>query len=540
MFRVSAVPNKDQSVVKEEPSFGSNQRMTGEELKALRAALGLTQRELSSLLDLGSSTIAVWERRDQLSKGASALLREFASRTAEKQQEIHHYRSALHDQIAGLRESIDARQRQATTPVAIGEMDGRIEHILKVAVRQVIESNPPSHPNYVVDLGALHAWLKSEAKKIDWLTGVFIDGMALDELLSAHQRTHFQAMAEDMYVELLWAIRSYNLISGYNFSPDNKIRVVAFGRGGAKVLTRIATERVARVPFFYVDTDVEALLEVGFASTILLGTKGLGSDSNPDVGREAALEAKERIAEALRDAEMVCIVAGMGGGTGTGAAPVVAKIAKEMGILTVAIVTTPFLFEGSRRVQVAARGMEELSAQCDTLISIPNENLAVILGRNATLAQASRASDEVLFVALQGILRPIVHPGELAIGFAEIRSALLDMGWATIGIGRASGENRARSAANEAIRDADQRDGSSATHPSDTRQVLVNVTAGNDLSIQEFDDVREIIERRFEANRSSITLATAVDPDLGDELGITIFFSIRAKECSTGALSHGP
>ncbi len=237
-------------------------------------------------------------------------------------------------------------------------------------------------------------------------------------------------------------------------APNAVIKVVGVGGGGGNAVAHMVNGSVDGVEFITANTDSQAIKNCGAKLQLQLGsnvTKGLGAGANPEVGRQAALEDRERIIDALDGADMVFITAGMGGGTGTGAAPVVAQLAKEMGILTVAVVTKPFPFEGRRRMQVALKGIEELSHHCDSLITIPNEKLITVLGRNATMIQAFRAANDVLLGAVQGIADLIVRPGLINVNFADVRTVMSEMGLAMMGTGSARGDDRAQAAAEAAI-----------------------------------------------------------------------------------------
>ncbi len=233
-------------------------------------------------------------------------------------------------------------------------------------------------------------------------------------------------------------------------APNAVIKVVGVGGGGGNAVAHMVNGNIEGVEFITANTDSQAIKNCGAKLQLQLGsnvTKGLGAGANPEVGRQAALEDRERIMDALQGADMVFITAGMGGGTGTGAAPVVAQLAKEMGILTVAVVTKPFPFEGRRRMQVALKGIEELSQHCDSLITIPNEKLITVLGRNATMIQAFRAANDVLQGAVQGIADLIVRPGLINVDFADVRTVMSEMGLAMMGTGTARGDDRAQAAA---------------------------------------------------------------------------------------------
>jgi len=298
------------------------------------------------------------------------------------------------------------------------------------------------------------------------------------------------------------------------------IKVIGVGGGGGNAVQHMVEGQIDGVDFICANTDAQALRNVGARSVIQLGnglTKGLGAGANPNVGREAAMEDRERIAEALRGADMVFITAGMGGGTGTGGAPVVAEVAKEMGILTVAVVTKPFPFEGKKRMAIADQGLSQLSEHVDSLITIPNEKLLSVLGKGTSLLDAFKAANDVLQGAVQGIADLITRPGMINVDFADVRTVMSEMGQAMMGTGSATGENRAREAAEKAIgspllEDVDLRG---------ARGILVNVTAGFDLSLGEFSEVGETVEE-FASENATVVVGTVIDPELKDELRVTV------------------
>jgi cell division protein FtsZ len=303
-------------------------------------------------------------------------------------------------------------------------------------------------------------------------------------------------------------------------APNAVIKVVGVGGGGGNAVAHMVNAGVDGVEFICANTDSQAIRNVGAKSVLQLGanvTKGLGAGANPEVGRQAALEDRERIVEALEGADMVFITAGMGGGTGTGAAPVVAQLAKEMGILTVAVVTRPFPFEGRRRIQVALKGIEELSHHCDSLITIPNEKLITVLGREATMMQAFRAANDVLRGAVQGIADLIVRPGLINVDFADVRTVMSEMGMAMMGSGSGRGEDRAVLASEQAISNPllDDIDLSGANG------ILVNITAGPDFTMREFGDVGRTIES-FASEDATVVIGTVLDPDMQDEVRVTV------------------
>lgn len=298
------------------------------------------------------------------------------------------------------------------------------------------------------------------------------------------------------------------------------IKVVGVGGGGGNAVQHMVAGNIEGVDFICANTDSQALRNVSSRSIIQLGnglTKGLGAGANPEVGRQAAIEDRERIAEALKGADMVFITAGMGGGTGTGGAPVVAEIAKELGILTVAVVTKPFPFEGKKRMLIADQGLKQLAEHVDSLITIPNEKLLSVLGKNTSLLDAFKEANNVLQGAVQGIADLITRPGMINVDFADVRTVMSEMGQAMMGTGVASGENRAREAAERAI-------GSPLLEDVDlqgARGILVNVTAGFDLSLGEFSEVGSVIEE-FASEHATVVVGTVIDPDLSDELRVTV------------------
>lgn len=298
------------------------------------------------------------------------------------------------------------------------------------------------------------------------------------------------------------------------------IKVIGVGGGGGNAVQHMVDGHIDGVDFICANTDSQALRNVGSRSIIQLGnglTKGLGAGANPEVGRQAALEDRERIAEALQGADMVFITAGMGGGTGTGGAPVVAEVAKEMGILTVAVVTKPFPFEGRKRMTIADQGLKQLAENVDSLITIPNEKLLSVMGSGTTLLDAFKEANNVLQGAVQGIADLITRPGMINVDFADVRTVMSEMGQAMMGTGIASGENRAREAAEKAI-------GSPLLEDIDlqgARGILVNVTAGFDLSLGEFSEVGGVIEE-FASDNATVVVGTVMDPEMSDELRVTV------------------
>jgi cell division protein FtsZ len=296
------------------------------------------------------------------------------------------------------------------------------------------------------------------------------------------------------------------------------IKVIGVGGGGGNAIQHMLSRGIEGVDFIAANTDAQALKSLDAKTTLQIGgafTKGLGAGANPEIGRQAALEDRDRIAEVLSGADMVFITAGMGGGTGTGAAPVVAEIARELEILTVAVVTKPFRFE--KRMDVADAGIAQLSRFVDSLITIPNEKLLAVLGERTSMLAAFAAANDVLLGAVQGIADLIIRPGMINVDFADVRTVMSEMGMAMMGTGRAKGENRARDAAEAAIRSPLLED----IDLHGARGILVNVTAGPDLTIGEFADVGETIDE-FASDQATVVVGTVIDPDMKDELKVTV------------------
>ncbi|HEX4500067.1 MAG TPA: cell division protein FtsZ [Scandinavium sp.] len=301
---------------------------------------------------------------------------------------------------------------------------------------------------------------------------------------------------------------------------DAVIKVIGVGGGGGNAVEHMVRERIEGVEFFAVNTDAQALRKTAVGQTIQIGnciTKGLGAGANPEVGRNAADEDREALRAALEGADMVFIAAGMGGGTGTGAAPVVAEVAKDLGILTVAVVTKPFNFEGKKRMAFAEQGISELSKHVDSLITIPNDKLLKVLGRGISLLDAFGAANDVLKGAVQGIAELITRPGLMNVDFADVRTVMSEMGYAMMGSGLASGEDRAEEAAEMAISSPLLED----IDLSGARGVLVNITAGFDLRLDEFETVGNTI-RAFASDNATVVIGTSLDPDMNDELRVTV------------------
>ncbi|HSX59775.1 MAG TPA: cell division protein FtsZ [Tahibacter sp.] len=303
-------------------------------------------------------------------------------------------------------------------------------------------------------------------------------------------------------------------------APNAVIKVIGVGGGGGNAVAHMVQQHVEGVDFVCANTDAQAIKNSGAKFSLQLGsnvTKGLGAGANPEVGRQAALEDRERIVEMLQGADMVFITAGMGGGTGTGAAPVVAQLAKELGILTVAVVTKPFPFEGRRRMQVALKGIEDLSQHVDSLITVPNEKLLTVLGRDVTLLSAFKQANDVLLGAVQGIADLITRPGLINVDFADVRTVMSEMGMAMMGTGSAKGDDRAVAAAEAAINNPLLED----VNLAGACGILVNVTAGPNLTMREFDEIGQVIHG-FASEDATVVIGTALDTELQDEVRVTV------------------
>lgn len=298
------------------------------------------------------------------------------------------------------------------------------------------------------------------------------------------------------------------------------IKVVGVGGGGGNAVKHMIESEVDGVEFICANTDAQALKDIESRTVLQLGnaiTKGLGAGANPEIGRQAALEDKDRIAEVLHGADMIFITAGMGGGTGTGGAPVIAEIAKEMGILTVAVVTKPFPFEGKKRMLLAEEGIKQLRDRVDSLITIPNEKLLSVLGKSTSLLDAFKAANNVLQGAVQGIADLIINPGMINVDFADVKTVMSEMGMAMMGTGRSSGENRAVEAAEMAIRSPLLED----VDLEGARGILVNITSGLDLNLGEFTEVGDMIQELASAD-ATVVVGTVVDPEMTNEIRVTV------------------
>jgi cell division protein FtsZ len=313
-----------------------------------------------------------------------------------------------------------------------------------------------------------------------------------------------------------------------NCQDNAVIKVIGLGGGGGNAVEHMLAANIDGVEFVCANTDAQALGRSNAKTTIQLGgtvTKGLGAGANPEVGRQAALEDRERIQEVLKDTDMVFITAGMGGGTGTGAAPVVAEIAKEMGVLTVAVVTKPFFFELGKRMKVAEAGIEELRGHVDSLIIVPNDKVLSVL-KGKALTEAFRAANDVLHGAVQGIAELITRPGLINVDFADVRTVMSEKGMAMMGTGIASGDDRARVAAETAVASPLLED----VDLSGARGILVNITCGEDMSIDEFAEVGGIVQE-FASEEATVVVGTAIDAELSNELRVTVV--------ATGLLGKG-
>jgi cell division protein FtsZ len=317
--------------------------------------------------------------------------------------------------------------------------------------------------------------------------------------------------------------------------PSNAvIKVIGVGGGGGNAVKHMIANNVEGVDFICANTDAQALSDIESKTVLQLGgdiTKGLGAGANPEIGRAAAMEDRERIADALKGADMVFITAGMGGGTGTGGAPVVAEIARELGILTVAVVTRPFPFEGKKRLHIAAEGVLELQQHVDSLITIPNEKLLEVLGKNTSLLDAFKEANDVLLGAVQGIADLIIRPGMINVDFADVRTVMSEMGMAMMGTGGSQGENRAREAAERAINSPLLDD----VNLAGARGILVNITAGLDLSLGEFSEVGDTIEE-FASEDATVVVGTVIDPEMGEDLRVTVVATGLGSEAAKAPL----
>ena len=305
-----------------------------------------------------------------------------------------------------------------------------------------------------------------------------------------------------------------------SYSQTAVIKVIGVGGGGGNAVSHMAKCGIEGVEFICVNTDAQALKHSQVKHALQIGcniTKGLGAGANPEVGRQAAMEDRDRIIELIEGCDMLFITAGMGGGTGTGAAPVVAQVARELGILTVAVVTKPFVMEGGKRSSIADNGITELSRHVDSLITIPNQKLLSVLGGSTTLLEAFKRANEVLQGAVQGIAELITRPGLINVDFADVRTVMSETGLAMMGSGVGTGENRARAAAEMAISSPLLED----INLAGAHGILVNVTAGLDLSIGEFEEVGNTV-KQFAADDATVVVGTVIEPSMEGELRVTV------------------
>jgi cell division protein FtsZ len=312
-------------------------------------------------------------------------------------------------------------------------------------------------------------------------------------------------------------------------SKDPVIKVIGVGGGGGNAVQHMVSAGIEGVEYICVNTDVQALKKMDVRTTMQIGagiTKGLGAGADPGIGRQAALEDRERIQEAIEGSHMLFITAGMGGGTGTGAAPVIAQIAKEMGILTVAVVTKPFGFERSKRMAQAEQGIKEMANAVDSLITIPNDKLMPVLGKGTSLLEVFEKANDVLRGAVQGIAELITCPGLINVDFADVRTVMSEMGMAMMGTGSATGDNRAKEAAAAAISSPLLED----INISGAQGILVNITAGLDLAIGELDDVGTAITELASAD-ANVVVGTVIDSNMTDgELRVTMVATGLGRE----------
>ena len=304
------------------------------------------------------------------------------------------------------------------------------------------------------------------------------------------------------------------------YSQNAVIKVIGVGGGGGNAVAHMVTSGIEGVEFMCINTDAQALKHSKVKTSLQIGcniTKGLGAGADPEVGRQAAMEDRDRIIEMIEGCDMLFITAGMGGGTGTGAAPVVAQVAKELGILTVAVVTRPFEMEGGKRTLVANHGLAELGKYVDSLITIPNQKLLTVLGAKTTLLDAFKSANHVLQGAVQGIAELITRPGLINVDFADVRTVMSETGMAMMGSGVARGENRAKEAAEMAVSSPLLED----INLQGAHGILVNVTAGMDLSIGEFQEVGNVI-KQFASDDATVVVGTVIDPELSDEMRVTV------------------
>jgi cell division protein FtsZ len=317
------------------------------------------------------------------------------------------------------------------------------------------------------------------------------------------------------------------------YSQNAIIKVLGVGGGGGNAVSHMVQAGLEGVDFICINTDAQALKHSKVRTALQIGcniTKGLGAGADPEVGRQAAMEDRDRIIELIEGCDMLFITAGMGGGTGTGAAPVVAQVAKELGILTVAVVTRPFEMEGNKRGRVADQGMIELSKYCDSLITIPNQKLLSVLGSSTTLLDAFKSANTVLQGAVQGIAELITRPGLINVDFADVRTVMSETGMAMMGSGSAAGDDRAREAAEAAVSSPLLED----INLAGAQGILVNVTAGMDLSIGEFQEVGNVI-KQFASDDATVVVGTVIDPEMANQIRVTVVATGLGKPVARAA-----
>ncbi|MGH8495322.1 MAG: cell division protein FtsZ [Gammaproteobacteria bacterium] len=321
----------------------------------------------------------------------------------------------------------------------------------------------------------------------------------------------------------------FELMDGH--SQNAVIKVLGVGGGGGNAVSHMVHAGIEGVEFICANTDAQALKSARVKTALQLGcniTKGLGAGADPDIGRQAAMEDRDRIHEVIEGTDMLFITAGMGGGTGTGAAPIVAQVAKELGILTVAVVTKPFDMEGAKRTAVAQQGIGELGKYVDSLITIPNQKLLTVLGGETTLLDAFRAANQVLQGAVQGIAELITRPGLINVDFADVKTVMSEMGMAMMGSGSASGEDRAREAAEAAVSSPLLED----INLAGAHGILVNVTAGMDLSIGEFEEVGSTV-KEFASDDATVVVGTVIDPEMSNQIRVTVVATGLGRSASS-------
>jgi cell division protein FtsZ len=315
------------------------------------------------------------------------------------------------------------------------------------------------------------------------------------------------------------------------------IKVVGVGGGGGNAVTHMVGSGIEGVDFVCINTDAQALKHSKVKMSLQIGsniTKGLGAGADPEIGRQAALEDRDRIVELVDGSDMIFITAGMGGGTGTGAAPVVAQVAKELGILTVAVVTKPFEMEGNKRLALADHGIAELSKYVDSLITIPNQKLLTVLGGDTTLLDAFKAANQVLQGAVQGIAELITRPGLINVDFADVKTVMAETGMAMMGSGSATGENRARAAAEAAISSPLLED----VNLSGAHGLLINVTAGMDLRTSEFHVVGDTI-KQYASEDATVVVGYVIDPEMTDQIRVTVVATGIGRPAAVRGMPQG-